>query len=284
MTELPIVDHHADALFRGLLRQVLPDSYEWENRYVEHEMARIPHVFRPSLCPIAGRRVLEFGCNVAATSIVLSHLGARVTASDINKEYLALATLNARRYGKLADIRFVRVQEGAPLPFADAAFDVVTCNSVFEYVRAEHLTGVQHELDRVLRPGGAVVVFGTSNRLSPIEAHSRRWLINYVPRAFDRALGRSFARGVWPWQIRRGFGPYVDVLGEAGTQEYMRAKNAARSSAAARTALRLIAHVACAVRISPGFFTPFMFAILRKRTADETDTRPITRAGASTRA
>lgn len=270
MADPAIVDFDADARFRALLQHVMPQTYDWENRYVDHEMSRIRHVFQPGLCQIEGRRVLEFGCNIGATSIVLAHLGGRTTACDINDQFLTLAKLNARRYGSLPLIRFVRLQEGAQLPFSDASFDVVTCNSVLEYVRAEHLAPLQRELDRVLHPGGEIVVFGTSNRLWPIEAHSHRWWVNYVPDAFDRMLGDAVQRGVWPWQIRHGFGRYVDVLGMAGAREYLNARNAARSSPFQRAALKILAHAASGVRISPGLLTPYMFAVLRKPSAQAT--------------
>ena len=264
MTDPAIVDFDADARFRALLQQVMPKTYDWENRYVDHEMSRIRHVFQPTLCQIEGRQVLEFGCNIGATSIVLAHLGGRTTACDISDQFLMLAKLNARRYGSLPLIRFVRLQEGASLPFCDASFDVVTCNSVLEYVRREHLAPLQRELNRILRPGGEIVVFGTSNRLWPIEAHSQRWWVNYIPDSFDRMLGSAMQRGVWPWKIRHGFGRYEDVLGQAGAREYLNARNAARSSSSQRTALKILAHAASSARISPGLLTPYILAVLRK--------------------
>ena len=118
--------------------------------------------------------MLEFGCNIGASSIVMAHLGrpSCIVACDISDTLLTLARLNAARYGVSDAIQFVRLQEDARLPFGDSTFDVITCNSVLEYVKPAHLPYIQSELDRVLRPGGHVVVFGTSNRLWPIE-HTR---------------------------------------------------------------------------------------------------------------
>jgi SAM-dependent methyltransferase len=161
-------------------------------------------------------------------------------------------------------IQFVRLQEGATLPFGDRTFDLITCNSVLEYVKPADLPYVQRQLDRVLRPGGHVVVFGTSNRLWPIEAHSGRWLVNYVPARFDRFFRGPLQRGLWPWQIRSGFGPYEGVLAELGNEQYLRARNTAQDSRGKRYALKLAARFSAVFGLSPGFLTPYLFAVLRK--------------------
>ena len=74
----------ADQQFQLAVREQFPESYEFEARYVEHEMAHIGHLFATGVCPVEGREVLEFGCNIGATSIVLAHYGAQVTAVDIS--------------------------------------------------------------------------------------------------------------------------------------------------------------------------------------------------------
>ena len=197
MTAYPtICDTAADQQFQLAVREQFPDSYAFEARYVEHEMAHIGHLFATGVCPVDGKGVLEFGCNIGATSIVLAHYGARVTAVDVSPACLKMARLNTRRYGS-AGIRFQPVDEGERLPFADGEFDVVTCNSVLEYVRPELLTGVQRELSRVLKPGGLLLVFGTSNRLSPVEMHSRRMVQQLHPKAIRSGL-RSVAR---TWRV-----------------------------------------------------------------------------------
>lgn len=220
-----ISDAKADQEFQLAIREQHPKSYAFAARYVEHEMAHIGHLFATGVCPVEGKKVLEFGCNIGATSIVLAHYGARVTAVDISQDCMEMAHLNTRRYGS-AGIRFQLLNEGEPLPFADAEFDVITCNSVLEYVRPDLLASAQRELNRVLRPGGLLLVFGTSNRLSPLEVHSDEWFSNYIPRGFDRVSGRQRERGVSPWRIRRGFGPgYEDLFsGWAGTQRYIELK------------------------------------------------------------
>jgi SAM-dependent methyltransferase len=233
-------------------------------------MAHIGHLFATGLCPVDGREVLEFGCNIGATSIVLAHYRAQVTAVDISPACLEMARLNARRYGS-AGIRFQPLHEGERLPFADGEFDVVTCNSVLEYVRPELLAGVQRELDRVLKPGGSLLVFGTSNRLSPVEMHSGEWFNNYIPRSFDRVSGRQRERGVSPWRLRRGFGPgYEDLFsGWAGTQRYIELK---RTMGLNGWKLRMLSALGGFFAVSPlsvSLVLPYATVLLRKRADGE---------------
>ena len=269
----PIVcDPNADRQFQQRVRQQYPQSYEFEGRYVEHEMTHIGHMFASGLCPVAGRDVLEFGCNIGATSIVLAHYGADVTAVDVSAESVDLARLNARRYEMTNRIRFRLIHPGQQLPFANNSFDVITCNSVLEYVRPELFAQVQRELDRVLRPGGLLLVFGTSNRLSPVEPHSGKWFVNYLPRAVDGLAGKRVERGVSPWRLRRGFGEgYEDVLsGRAGTTQYIALKERMGMNGWRIRALRTAAPILAASGISLGLLLPYATVLLRKP-ADATE-------------
>lgn len=261
-----VCDAVADQQFQRKVWQQYPQSYEFESRYVEHEMSHIGHLFASGLCPVAGREVLEFGCNIGATSIVLEHYGAEVTAVDVSAESIELARLNARRYGMANRIRFRLLHPGQRLPFASSSFDVITCNSVLEYVRPELLMQVQRELDRVLRPGGLLLVFGTSNRLSPVEPHSGKWLVNYLPRFFDRLIGKSMERGVSPWRIRNGFGAeYEDLFsGREGTEQYLELKQGMGLNGWRLRVLRSAAPILAASGLSPGLLLPYATALLRK--------------------
>ena len=179
-----------------------------------------------------GQQVLEFGCNFGATAIMLALLGAEVTAVDINNELMTVAELNARRYGART-IKFELITEEGQLPFSNATFDLVTCASVLEYVEPGRLKVRLRELDRVLKPGGHLLVMGTSNRLAPQEVHSRRWLINYVPRCADQAIGlrNPLQRGIWPWSITDLFPLYRDlVLEDRGKGRDRKARRRYRSN------------------------------------------------------
>ena len=122
-------------------------------------------------------RVLEFGCNVGASAIVLAQLGAQVSGIDISVDLVELARLNARRFGHTG-IDFHHVADSRRLHWPDGAFDLVLRNSVLEYIGVEELSAVQREIDRLLKPGGLILVTASSNRLWPFEVRSGRWGVN----------------------------------------------------------------------------------------------------------
>jgi SAM-dependent methyltransferase len=263
---LAIVNREADVAFHALARDLSLDPADpWLGRYVEYEWNHLRHVFESELCPVGGRVVLEFGCNIGATSIVLAKLGAAVKAVDVNPRCVALAEHNARRYGVEDNIDFHCLPDTRSLPFASESFDLVSCSSVLEYVPGPLLGAIQEEIARVTKKGGAILIAGTSNRLWPVEVHSRRWLINYLPRCLDKRLfGRPMQRGIWPWLVRRGFGPYEDLL-LVKEEAFLQAK--LRTGASQRQ-IRLLSFAGkCSKRagISVGMLLPSMFMVLRKR-------------------
>lgn len=96
-----------------------------------------------------GTRLLDAGCGAGLLALLASLRGARVTAIDASAALLAIA----RERLPAADVREGDLEA---LPFADASFDAITAvNSVF---LAADMAAAMHELSRVARPGGRVVV------------------------------------------------------------------------------------------------------------------------------
>lgn len=179
-----------------------PDD-RWVGGYVDYEWEHL----RPLLAHYAiepeGRRALEFGCNVGASGVVLARLGAQVTGVDVDAAHVAVAAANFALHDQEDRARALHVPDTRDLPFDDGSFDFVIANSVLEYVDPAHLGGVIAELARVVRPGGVLFVCGTASRIAPREVHSRRWLVNYLPRAFDRMAGTDLQRGLSPRLLAR---------------------------------------------------------------------------------
>jgi 2-polyprenyl-3-methyl-5-hydroxy-6-metoxy-1,4-benzoquinol methylase len=142
----------------------LETSDVWVGQYVDYEWNRLRFVLQAYEIDTRDLRVLEFGCNIGASTIVLAHLGAKLCAMDVSSAVMALARLNAERYG-LHDIDFVCLPESRALPFSDGEFDLVVCNSVLECVQPDLRSGVQREIDRIVKVRGKILVTGTSNRL-----------------------------------------------------------------------------------------------------------------------
>jgi SAM-dependent methyltransferase len=93
-----------------------------------------------------GERVLDLGCGDGAFAAELVAAGCAVTAVDVAEE----AVRRARARAPAAEVQ--RVDEGAPLPFAEDAFDVVWAGEVLEHVA--DVTGLLAEVRRVLRWDG----------------------------------------------------------------------------------------------------------------------------------
>jgi 2-polyprenyl-3-methyl-5-hydroxy-6-metoxy-1,4-benzoquinol methylase len=262
-----IVDPSAEARFRALVTSMDldPDDPWIGSAYIDHEWYHGRHAFAaaPSL---NSSHILEFGCNVGATAVILAALGAHVTAVDVDERCVQIARLNAERYGVADRVAFHHLPDTRALPFGAGTFDVISCNSVLEYVPAPHLAPVQRELDRVLRPGGTVVVLGTSNRAWPRELHSGLLGINYLPRGLANRLARRPIRSVSPREVRGGFETYQDLSLIRDSSPFLAMK--ARTGTSPRK-LRLFAAAGAALApfgVSVGMLMPSLSLFLRKPT------------------
>jgi len=262
---LPPVDGEADVRFRGLLGVHGFDPEEqFGGRYVEWEWQHSRYLFESLPTRLDGSSALELGCHLGATAIVLALLGADVTAVDVDPICVRLAQANAARYGAARRVRFVHAAQGAPLPAPSRSFDLVVCNSVLEYVRPAALPLLLSDIDRVLRPGGLVVVFGTSNRLWPRERHSGQWLSNYVPRAADRLWPKwRLRRGISAWQVTAALPGYRDLLLDLPSL-LLQARRQMSPRVAPVCLLDLAARVLRPLGISIGMLFPTLTLLLRK--------------------
>jgi arsenite methyltransferase len=98
--------------------------------------------------------VLDVGCGAGATASTLSRtVGCRVVGVDLREEMVALSIERAQREG-VEDRVVFRVADAQDLPFDDATFDVVLCESVATFI--EDKKRVVNELARVVKAGGYV--------------------------------------------------------------------------------------------------------------------------------
>jgi arsenite methyltransferase len=98
--------------------------------------------------------VLDAGCGVGATACYLAkRYGCKVVGVDLSEEMIARSHERARREGVEDSVEF-RVADVRDLPFDDALFDVVICESVATFV--EDKRQVASEFVRVTKPGGYV--------------------------------------------------------------------------------------------------------------------------------
>jgi ubiquinone/menaquinone biosynthesis C-methylase UbiE len=251
-----------DESFRAeVLSHDLEPGYTWIDGYLPILWEKDRYYIEAFLGDIRGKVGLELGCNVGATAIMLSQLGARVTAVDADKRCVAIAEHNAARYGE-EKIQFKWVPAGAELPFSAGSFDFVTCASVLEYVKPQYLPALTREIDRVLIAGGVLLVVGTSNRLAPREVHSRAWLSNYIPRRWDRRF-QPRRRGIFPWQVTRILTDYTDLVAN-NRRKYFEVRKKTGDNPTKIAILRMIATAGRLLGLSCGAVTPSFFLALEK--------------------
>jgi ribosomal protein L11 methyltransferase len=103
--------------------------------------------------PLAGRRVIDFGCGSGILAIAAARLGAAaVTGIDIDPQAIASAAANARANGVTIDV----ASSSAPLP---PPADVVVAN-----ILSKPLELLAPMLSSLVAPGGTLVLAGVLDR------------------------------------------------------------------------------------------------------------------------
>ena len=101
-----------------------------------------------------GVAILEVAPGPGYFTIELARLGRfRVTALDISRTFVEIATENARRQGFSVDFRQGNASD---MPFDEGSFDLIVCQAAFK--NFAHPVAALDEMHRVLRPGGTAVV------------------------------------------------------------------------------------------------------------------------------
>ena len=118
-----------------------------------------------------GERVLDFGCGVGRLTNALAEQAAEAVGVDIAESMIEQAERLNQYPGR---VRFLSY-DGTALPFADASFDSAISIIVLQHVRHPVQIACLLELQRVVRPGGTLVVqipspkpdMPTTHRLDP---------------------------------------------------------------------------------------------------------------------
>ena len=136
---------------------------------------------------VAGKTVLDVGCNVGYGLQVLASSAASIAGIDVSPKAVESAK---RRLGSTADIR---AYDGVRCSFESGSFDVVTSFQVLEHV--SDTPAYFSEIIRLVRPGG-IVVFTTPNARLRLDPGMKPWnqfhVREYTPAELKELLSARF--------------------------------------------------------------------------------------------
>ncbi len=120
----------------------------------------------------SGATCLDIGCGAARNTLPLAAMGWDVAATDLSAPMLAAAAerVRAAPADVAARVRLV-LAPMAPLPFADASFDLVVAHGVWNLARTgDEFRAAVAEAARVARPGAGLFLFTFSRATLPAAA------------------------------------------------------------------------------------------------------------------
>lgn len=154
-------------------------------------LARLVELTRPQ----SQWQVLDIATGAGHTAMALAPHVAHVTATDLTPRMLEVAGDLARKRG-LTNVAF-REASAEALPFADGAFDLVTCR-----IAPHHFDDVPkfvQEVKRVLKPRG---IFGLVDNIAP-ESPQAAAQLNVIEKVRDPSHARCLSAGEWLQLLRR---------------------------------------------------------------------------------
>jgi len=130
--------------------EIPPSAYDrWRSTPLGAFTERLEHDLIISMSgPLEGAKVLDVGCGDGILTDKLVELGADAVGVDTNPDMIAAA--QAQRNGTYM------VASATKLPFPDAFFDRVVAMTIL--CVAERHESILTEINRVLRPGGCLVI------------------------------------------------------------------------------------------------------------------------------
>ncbi len=116
-----------------------------------------------------GKAVLDVASGEGYGSALLSTVAAHVHGVDIDAAAVSQAST---KYSACTNLRFVQASCTA-VPFADRSFDLITSFETIEHIDGESQVRMLEEFDRLLRPGG-IVILSSPNKAEYSDARGTR--------------------------------------------------------------------------------------------------------------
>jgi ubiquinone/menaquinone biosynthesis C-methylase UbiE len=131
----------------------------------EKHVLNIKYLFDLTKRPIKDAVILDVGCGFGIDSMILAGLGAReVCGIDVNPAWVESIEKYMRALNWNLPIK-VKVADAAKLPYPDNTFDfLISVEAISHYRNVE---GFFSEAQRVLKPGGMLIVSDANNGANP---------------------------------------------------------------------------------------------------------------------
>ncbi len=216
------------------------------SRMARFEAATLPEIER-HCGPVAGKRVLDFGCGTGTITPSLADRASQVYAFDISEPAIALTRMRLADHA-IASVKVLCAQSYSDVAEPAGQFDLVLMHAVFEHVPLS-IPGLRAmvlgEAFDAVSPGGHLVICESPNRLWPRDIYcTGLWGIPWTRGgsrwAYERAVhkGRHAdpegrgpisleERGAWGftyWALRRYLHdrPHEILNAQAGHDRWVR--------------------------------------------------------------
>ena len=122
------------------------------------DMASVVSLFRQR----GVKKVLDLGCGAGRHVVYLAGHGFEVSGLDSSDEAITMNREALRKMNLKADLIVASMYE--ELPFPDKHFDAIICTKALNHNTLDHIRKAIGEMERVLKPGGAIFVVVTKSR------------------------------------------------------------------------------------------------------------------------
>jgi ubiquinone/menaquinone biosynthesis C-methylase UbiE len=108
------------------------------------------------------KKVLDLGCGAGRHVVYLAGHSFEVSGLDSSDEAIKMNREALRRMNLKADLIVASMYE--ELPYPDDDFDAIICTKALNHNTLDHVRRAIGEMERVLKPGGAIFIVVTKSR------------------------------------------------------------------------------------------------------------------------
>lgn len=156
----------------GTFSERFPILYDREGRL--QKARKIVAVIKDyHLGDVSNLRVLDVGGSAGVMTEVFADTFREIVELDVD----AVAVARGRRECDRPNVKWI-CGDGTKLPFADASFDCVICNHVYEHI--DNQQGLADEIYRVLKPEG-FCYWSAGSRFVLVEGHYKLPFLSWLP-------------------------------------------------------------------------------------------------------